>query len=48
MRADGETDEHEVRSYEEEVRLLNAPEEKPEVHNEWCEPYLKWLEVTEI
>ena len=45
MRADGEMDEHEVRSYEEEVRLLNAPEEKPEVHNEWCEPYLKWLEI---
>lgn len=47
MRADGETDEHEVRSNEDEVKLLNAPEEKPEVHNEWCEPYLKWLEVTE-
>lgn len=49
MRADGETDEHEVRSNEEEVRLLEAPEEKPEaeIHNEWCEPYLKWLEVTE-
>ena len=47
MRADGEMDEHEVRSNEEEVRLLNVPEEKPEVHNEWCEPYLKWLEVTE-
>lgn len=47
MRADGETDEHEVRSNEDEVKLLNAPEDKPEVHNEWCEPYLKWLEVTE-
>lgn len=45
MRADGETDEHEVRSNEDEVKLLNAPEEKPEVHNEWCEPYLKWLEI---
>lgn len=48
MRADGETDEHEVRSNEDEIKLLNAPEEKPEVHNEWCEPYLKWLEDTEI
>lgn len=42
MRADGETDEHEVRSNEEEMQLR---EENPQVHNEWCEPYLKWLEI---
>ncbi len=42
MRADGETDEHEVRSNEEGTQLR---EELPELHNEWCEPYLKWLEL---
>ena len=52
LRADGETDEFEVRSNEEEVKVTEIPEErsedtevKPEVHNEWCEPYLKWLEI---
>lgn len=45
MRADGETDEHEVRSNEEEVKLYKIPDEKPEAHTEWCEPYLKWLEL---
>lgn len=45
LRADGETDEHEVRSNEEEVKLYKIPEEKPESHNEWCKPYLKWLEI---
>lgn len=55
LRADGETDEFEVRSNEEEVKVTEIPEEraedtegKPEIHNEWCEPYLKWLEVSEI
>lgn len=50
LRADGETDEHEVRSSEEEIHLSEAaptaPEDKvPEVHNEWCEPYLRMLEA---
>lgn len=52
LRADGETDEFEVRSNEEEVKMTEHSEEraedsedKPEVHNEWCEPYLRWLEL---
>ena len=45
LRADGETDEHELRSNEEEVHFSEASEDKPEVHNEWCEPYLRMLEA---
>ena len=45
LRADGETDEHELRSNEEEVHFSEAFENKPEVHNEWCEPYLRMLEA---
>lgn len=44
LRADGETDEHELRSNEEEVHFSEVSEDKPEVHNEWCEPYLRMLE----
>lgn len=44
LRADGETDEHELRSNEDEVYFSEASEDKPEVHNEWCEPYLRMLE----
>ena len=45
LRADGETDEHELRSNEDEVHFSEASEDKPEVHNEWCEPYLRMLEA---
>lgn len=45
LRADGETDEHELRSNEEEVHFSEVSEDKPEVHNEWCEPYLRMLEA---
>ena len=45
LRADGETDEHELRSNEEEVHFSEASEDKSEVHNEWCEPYLRMLEA---
>ena len=45
LRADGETDEHELRSNEDEVHFSEAFENKPEVHNEWCEPYLRMLEA---
>lgn len=45
LRADGETDEHELRSNEEEVHFSEVSEDKPEVHNEWCEPYLRILEA---
>lgn len=44
LRADGETDEHELRSNEDEVHFSEVSEDKPEVHNEWCEPYLRMLE----
>lgn len=44
LRADGETDEHELRSNEEEVHFSEVSKDKPEVHNEWCEPYLRMLE----
>lgn len=44
LRADGETDEHELRSNEDEVHFSEASEDKPEVNNEWCEPYLRMLE----
>ena len=44
LRADGETDEHELRSNEDEVHFSEISEDKPEVHNEWCEPYLRMLE----
>lgn len=44
LRADGETDEHELRSNEDEVHFSEVFEDKPEVHNEWCEPYLRMLE----
>lgn len=45
LRADGETDEHELRSNEDEVHFSEVSEDKPEVHNEWCEPYLRMLEA---
>ena len=45
LRADGETDEHELRSNEDEVHFSEVSEDKPEVHNEWCEPYLRILEA---
>lgn len=45
LRADGETDEHELRSNEDEVHFSEASEDKPEVNNEWCEPYLRMLEA---
>lgn len=45
LRADGETDEHELRSNEDEVHFSGTSEDKPEVHNEWCEPYLRMLEA---
>lgn len=45
LRADGETDEHELRNNEDEVHFSEVPEDKPEVHNEWCEPYLRMLEA---
>ncbi len=45
LRADGETDEHELRSNEDEVHFSEISEDKPEVHNEWCEPYLRMLEA---
>ena len=45
LRADGETDEHELRSNEDEVHFSEVPEDRPEVHNEWCEPYLRMLEA---
>lgn len=45
LRADGETDEHELRSNEDEVHFSEFSEDKPEVHNEWCEPYLRMLEA---
>lgn len=45
LRADGETDEHELRSNEDEVHFSEASEDKSEVHNEWCEPYLRMLEA---
>lgn len=45
LRADGETDEHELRSNEDEVHFSEVSEDKPEVHNERCEPYLRMLEA---
>ena len=45
LRADGKTDEHELRSNEDEVHFSEVSEDKPEVHNEWCEPYLRMLEA---